>query len=237
MGVSIGNRVFEDVRRPSKELIESFAGIPSSNIGDNCGRLYCTNGTIRPFNDKPLLGPAFTVKVPLGDNCMIHVAMDLIKEGDILVIDGGGCEDRSLLGEMMMRYLEEKRIGGIVIDGAIRDCDYCKELPFPLYAKAVTPQGPYKNGPGEINVPVCCAGQVVFPGDILAGDADGIVVIHPDQAEELAAVSRKKKDGEVTQREKTQNGEYMLIHKEQYGRQTANLKTEIIKEAYSAKTW
>ena len=187
----IGFRIFPDFERPSKEMIEKYKGIPSSNIGDMVNRLSCMRG-INPYNDKLLLGCAFTVKVPMGDNLMIHQALDLARPGDIIVVDGEGSLERSLAGEIMFSYAAKRGIAGFVFDGAIRDVDGVRNLPIPVYARGITPQGPYKHGPGEINVPIACGGQVVFPGDILVGDADGIVVVRPEYAAELAEKSLEK---------------------------------------------
>lgn len=125
-----------------------------------------------------MLGSVITVKAPLGDNAMFHRALDLAQPGDVIVVDGGGCTKRSLAGEIMMQYAALKKIGGWVVDGALRDLDGLVNAPFPIYCKAITPQGPYKNGPGEINVPVVCGGVAVLPGDIAVGDGDGVVFIH-----------------------------------------------------------
>lgn len=196
MKQKIGLRIYKDFKRPPKELVQKFAGIPSSNIGDMLQRLSCMRHEIVPFNHHPLLGVAFTVKAAAGDNLILQKALDLAKPGDIIVVDGEGCKDRSLMGEMMLDYAQRRGVSGFVIDGAIRDANALKNASIPFYAVAVTPQGPYKNGPGEINVPIACGGQVVFPGDILVGDEDGIVVIRPEYAEELAELVQKKHSGE-----------------------------------------
>ena len=96
MSRSVGFRIFSDFKRPDPKLVNGFAGIPTSNISDMMNRLYNTNGTIKPFNRVPLLGTALTVKAPLGDNLMFHVALDLAQPGDVIVVDGGGCIERSL---------------------------------------------------------------------------------------------------------------------------------------------
>lgn len=206
MALTAGFRIFETIERPSRELIELFRGIPTSNINDNLNRLFCMRSYMRPFNKVPLLGTAVTVKAPMGDNLMIHKAIDIAQPGDILVIDGEGCTERASIGEMMYTLAASKGIAGIVIDGAIRDIDSLSYINMPVYAKAVTPQGPFKNGPGEINVPVSCGGQVVFPGDIIVGDADGIVVVRPEYAIELAEVSSKKHKSEEARLEKQREG-------------------------------
>lgn len=196
MKQKIGFRVYRDFKRPPAQVVEKFRGIPSSNIGDILNRLYCMRHEIQPFNGNELLGTAFTVKAPGGDNLMLHKALDLAKPGDVIVVDAEGRQDRSVIGEMMFTYTEKRGICGIVVDGAIRDADAARRSGMAIYASAVTPQGPYKFGPGEINVPIACGGQVVFPGDILVGDGDGIVVIRPDFAEELATEAVVKHENE-----------------------------------------
>lgn len=207
MAITAGFRIFKSIERPEREVVELFKGIPTSNINDNMNRLFCMRGYMRPFNSVPLLGTAVTVKSPMGDNLMIHKALDVAKPGDVIVVDGEGCENRSSIGEMMFTFAAMKGIAGIVIDGAIRDVDSLAKLNLAVYAKAVTPQGPFKNGPGEINVPVSCGGQVVFPGDIIIGDPDGIVVIRPEFARELAEISRKKHQSEEDRLQKQHAGE------------------------------
>ena len=195
----IGNRIFTEFKRPARELIEAFRDIPSSNINDEMNRLYCMHESIRlinPNTSKQLIGSAFTVKVPLGDNLFFHQALDMAQPGDVIVVDGGGYCNRSLAGEIMLKFAQYKGIAGIVVDGCLRDYDALSRMEMPIYCVGITPEGPYKNGPGEIGVPVACGGQVVFPGDILVGDPDGIVVIHKEDAAEMAEFAQKKKSGE-----------------------------------------
>ena len=158
--MDIGNRIFTKIDRADRELVEKFAGWPSSNINDMMNRLFCMRENIQRIgkHEKQLLGTAFTVKVPDGDNVFIHKALDLAEDGDVLVIDGNGCTSRSLMGEIMFTYAQNKGLRGIIVDGAIRDSDSLDELDIPVYAAAITPQGPYKNGPGEIGAPVSCGG-------------------------------------------------------------------------------
>lgn len=194
MAIDLGNRVFKNIERADRKIVDAFKDIPSSNINDMMNRLFCMRSSINRIGKvkNQLIGTAVTVKVPDGDNVMIHIAMDLCKEGDVLVIDGNGCTTRSLMGEFMFLYCQQKKLGGIIVDGAIRDWDSLNELDIPVYAAAITPQGPYKNGLGEVNVPVACGGQVVYPGDILVGDADGVVVIHKEDAPLIIEASRAK---------------------------------------------
>lgn len=185
--MSTGCKIITDYKRPNPELISRFKGMPVANIDDNMGRIAAVENSIVPIGKGQLLGSAFTVRVPQGDNLMFHAAMDLAKPGDVIVIDAGGFTDRAIFGELMAAYCKKRGIKGIVCDGAIRDKDSLSQMEdFPVYARSVTPNGPYKNGPGEINVPVVIGGKVVNPGDIVVGDEDGIIIISPEEAAMLA---------------------------------------------------
>lgn len=195
--MSIGFKVNYEITRPDRKLVEAFRGIPVANIADNMSRMSCMDGHLVPFNKSFLVGTALTVKAPDADNLMFHKALDIAKPGDVIVVKSIGDPTRSLCGEIMMRYAKARGIAGFVIDGLIRDVDGARKLEnFAIYAKGVTPLGPYKNGPGEINVPIACGDQVVFPGDIIVGDDDGLVVIRPDEAETVLELARKHMQNE-----------------------------------------
>ncbi len=193
---NIGFRICSKINRPPKELMQTFAAFPVSNIADNMGRMFCVCPEIRPFNAARLLGPAFTVRVPAGDNLMFHKAIDMAEPGDVLVVDGQGEKVHSLCGEIMVRHAMSRGLAGFVVDGTIRDCAALRELSFPVYARGVSPMGPYKNGPGEINVPISCGGAMVAPGCIVVGDEDGVVFIDPHDAPELAKKTKAHNDKE-----------------------------------------
>lgn len=190
----VGFRVFTKVERADRQLVERFRNIPTSNINDMMNRLYNTDATIKRYNPKagPMAGTAITVRAPLGDNAMFHRALDLAQPGDVVVVDAGGCNERALAGEIMMTYSVKKGIAGWVVNGALRDLGGLLECPMPVYCTGITPQGPYKNGPGEINVPVCCGGVVVMPGDIVIGDEDGVVVIRKEDAADIIGEAEDK---------------------------------------------
>ena len=195
--MSVGNKIIKEFNRPSKELVEMFQDMPVANIADTMGRIAAVDAAIEPLGKGQLLGPAFTIRVPQGDNLMFHAAMDLAQPGDVIVIDAGGFTDRAIFGELMATYCKSRGIKGIVCDGAIRDRNGLASMEdFQVYARSATPNGPYKNGPGEINVPVVIGGKVVHPGDIVVGDDDGIVIIAPEIAEvvakETAEISKKE---------------------------------------------
>lgn len=206
---AIGFRINNNFQRPDKELVEAFNGLPVANIADCMNRLPCLDSSIRPFNKVPLIGCAFTIRCEGGDNLMFYKGLRMAQPGDVLVIAGGGTMDRSYCGEIMARYAMSRGISGFIIDGCIRDCYEIAELPFPVYARGVNPNGPYKNGPGEIGYPVTCGGQVIFPGDILVGDGDGIVVIRPEDARQIEEETKKVSEKEAGLLEDIENGRGM----------------------------
>ena len=185
--------------RPSKELVQKFAGVPVANIDDCMNRTAAADSSIFPLNKAPLLGTAFTVKVPQGDNLMFHKAMDLAQRGDAIVIDAGGSIDRAIFGEIMVTYCQKRGLVGVIVDGAVRDSDSLAEMDFPVYAKGVTPDGPYKNGPGEIGGVISFGGRVVHPGDIVVGDADSVLFIRPHDAEEVLKAAKAVMEKEAGQ--------------------------------------
>jgi len=137
-----------------------------------------------------MVGTAFTVRTHRGDNLAIHQALALVGTGDVIVVDGGGDETRALIGEIMKDIAEQRGAAGFVIDGAIRDVAAFRSSDFPCFARAVIHRGPYKTGPGVINVPVSVGGAVISPGDIVVGDEDGVVSFSPSIAETLLAAVR-----------------------------------------------
>jgi len=173
------------VPKPPAEIMAGFRGAPTSVISDNLARLPGAVG-LKPYHrGGQLVGTAFTVRTRPGDNLAIHRALDLVGPGDVIVVDGGGDESRALIGEIMKNIAQWRKAEGYVIDGAIRDVAAFAADDFPCYARAVIHRGPYKNGPGEINVPVTIGGSVISPGDIVVGDEDGPVTFAPSEAPRL----------------------------------------------------
>ena len=198
--------------RPAPELIEAFKAIPTSVISDNLDRLAGSVG-LRPFHRAGrMVGVAFTVRTRSGDNLAIHQALELVGPGDVIVVDGGGDESRALVGEIMKNIAERRRAAGYVIDGAIRDVAAFAASDFPCFARSVIHRGPYKSGPGVINVPVSIGGAVISPGDIVVGDEDGVVSFTPSAAPQLleAVQAQIKREEQILQtiREDRYQGSY-----------------------------
>ncbi len=206
--MAVGFRAYLDFERVDESLVKEYQTIPSSNIGDCVKRMNCMFGGIKSFNKKRLVGAAFTIKVPAGDNLVAQMALDYAKPGDIIVIDGAGYQDRALVGGMMLAYAEQRKLGGFVVNGAVRDIEDIKSSTLPVFAIGATPLGPYREGPGEIGVPVVCGGQVVMPGDLLVGDADGLVVIPQQDAGELLEAVHKNLAMEQTEMAHMKDGTY-----------------------------
>jgi RraA family protein len=144
-----------------------------------------------------LAGPALTVKTRPGDNLMIHKALMIAAPGDVIVVDAGGDLTNSLFGEIMSTEAEVNGVAGLVLNGAIRDADAIRKGRLPIFAAGVTHRGPYKDGPGEINVPIALDGMVIEPGDLILGDDDGVLCVpFADTATVLEAARKKHADEE-----------------------------------------
>lgn len=197
-----GFRILRRARKVSPEVVERFRELPVANVSDSMARVTAGGSRLRPVHaGGALAGPALTVKSRPGDNLMLHKALDLAEPGDVVVVDAGGDTTNSLMGELMHAYAERKGVAGIVIYGAIRDSAYMRASRFPVFATGITHRGPYKDGPGEINVPVAIEGMVVHPGDLVMGDDDGVVCVPFDDCEAVLAATRAKHEAETRQME------------------------------------
>ncbi|MGC8118620.1 RraA family protein [Metapseudomonas otitidis] len=175
---------------PSVEArwLEAFANIPSAIVSDCLGRNSGALG-LKPFHgEKPLLGTALTVRTRPGDNLMVLKAIQMARPGDVVVIDGSGDTTRAVVGGIMRAMALRAGVVGFAVSGAIRDLAEWRGGELPVFALDNAHRGPSSEGNGEINVPVSCAGMLVTPGDLVIGDADGVVAIPRG---ELAQVHRR----------------------------------------------
>jgi RraA family protein len=184
----------------TNELVRRLADIPAANIGDAQERTGAASGLSPVWAGARLAGPAYTVWTRPGDNLYIHKALDEAQPGDVIVVNGGGDQSRALIGDMIGIKAKNMGIAGFVIDGAVRDADALADCGLPVFARSVTPAGPYKFGPGRLQVPVAIDGVVVSPGDIVVADADGVVVIRRDEAEQVLAEAETIEAREVAKR-------------------------------------
>ena len=190
-------------------LVQAFKRSSTAIISDNLDRLPGAIG-IRPFHqvNEVMVGPALTVRVAAGDNLAIHKALDLVKPGDVVVVDGDGDISRALVGEIMMTIAQVRGAAGFVVNGAIRDRKAFTQAGFPCFARAAIHRGPFKNGPGEIGVNVSIGGLVVGPGDIVVGDEDGVVAFPQAIAADLlkAVQAQELREEEILR--SIRNGSY-----------------------------
>jgi RraA family protein len=193
----LGLQILQRRRQVSTRIVDAFRGLPVANISDCMTRMSAGGPRLRPMHKGgPLAGPALTVKCRPGDNLMIHKALTLAQPGDVIVVDAGGDLTNALFGEIMVATAVRIGLAGVVLNGAVRDSEEIGQGDFPLYAAGVTHRGPYKDGPGEINVPIAIDGMVIHPGDLIVGDPDGLLCVPFDEAEQLLAATHKKMEAE-----------------------------------------
>ena len=189
----IGLQIRKRERQVDARVVAQFHDIPVANISDMMWRMTAGGPTLRPMHASGRLGgPALTVKTRPGDNLMIHKAISMAQPGDVIVVDAGGDLTNSLIGELMVSHSIKRGIAGFIINGAVRDIDYIAAGRFPVYAAGVTHRGPYKDGPGEINVPIAIDGMVIRPGDLIVGDADGFLCIPYDDVDAVYRAATEK---------------------------------------------
>ncbi len=214
----IGSRRNPSSVQADVAVIAEFRTVATALISDNLARLPGAVG-LRPFHmgDATMAGTALTVRTSNGDNRAIHEPLDLVRPGDVIVVDGGGDVSRALVGEIMTTIGRTRGAAGFVIDGAIRDAAGLARSDFPCFARAAIHKGPYKNGHGEINVSVSVGGLVIEPGNIVVGDADGIVAFPQSIAAELLLAARAQEAREAETLESIRAGRYVGQYAKQPG--------------------
>jgi len=192
-----GIRTNPSAPRVSADIVATLRDIPVALLSDNMQRNRGSVG-LQPYHQPaPLAGTAVTVLTRGGDNLAILRAFEFCRPGDVMVVDAGADVTNAVIGGILSFYGASIGLAGMVIDGAIRDVAEIRERAFPVYARGVNHRGPYKDGPGAINIPVTVGGMVVHPGDLVVGDQDGLVAFAPDMAASLiekAATQRAKEE-------------------------------------------
>lgn len=182
---------------------EKWRNLPPAVVSDCMNRCQVMAGAIKPVvRGMTLLGQARTVTCMVGDNSAVHIAIGMLEPGQILVVDAGGFEDTAIWGGIMTRAALQQKIGGLVVDGAVRDVAEIREFGFSTFARAIVPAGPHKGFGGIIDGPISCAGCPVKSGDIVIGDDDGVCVVPLERADEILAASLDK----IAQEEQTNAG-------------------------------
>ena len=206
----LGARRFPSAPQADARHIEALRQLAVALVSDNMHRGTGSLG-VAPFH-KPgpltMAGTVVTVRCRGGDNLLPLRAFDYCRPGDVLVIDAGGDLSNAVVGGIITAAAAMLGLAGMVIDGAIRDVAEIREREFPVYARGVNHRGPYKNGPGEINVPVCIGGMVVQPGDIILGDQDGLLAFPAAEAAQLIEKARQQHDKEQQQMQEILQGRW-----------------------------
>lgn len=191
----------------SADLLARLRKLPAANIGDVQDRLGMMDAGISAiWPGARIVGTAVTVLTAAGDNKVIHAAMDAAEPGEVIVINGLGDMNRALIGELMGEKAHALGLGGFVIDGCVRDGEALAEIPMPVFARGLTPAGPYKNGPGYIGRPVAMGGVVVSVGDVIVGDSDGVVVIRRSEVAAVVERAEEKFAQELAKRQMLRQG-------------------------------
>ena len=186
------------IERVPASLVEAAREFQASILADVGGRRGTLHGRIQPLSKTmKVAGPAITVEVRPGDNLMIHAALQLAQPGDVIVVDGKGDLSCALTGALMAAHAQKVGVAGFVIDGAVRDTDECARGSFPIFAAGANPNGPVKAVAGRINWPVSVGGTTVNPGDLIVGDADGVVVVPREHAAAIVGGAQAKVDAEA----------------------------------------
>ena len=189
----IGLRILNRTRAVDHAIAHRYLEVPVANVSDCMARMSAGGARLRPMHGSGrMAGPALTVKTRPGDNLMVHKALQLAVPGDVIVVDAGGDLTNAIIGEIMVGDAMRRHLGGIVINGAIRDAAWIKVGSFPVFAAGVTHRGPYKDGPGEINVPIAIDGMVIEPGDLIIGDDDGLLCVPYAETQALLDAANHK---------------------------------------------
>jgi 4-hydroxy-4-methyl-2-oxoglutarate aldolase len=179
-----GWQIVTDVARASDELLARFRGVGTGPVCDALGRFAAMDYQIKPLDPRMnLVGSALTVWTRPCDNIAIYKALEMAQPNDVLVIATHEYATNSVWGELTTLVGRARGLAGMVTDGTVRDSREIIDVGLPIFARGLTPNSPFKSGPAKINVPISCGGINVMPGDIVVGDADGVVVVPMEQAE------------------------------------------------------
>ncbi len=205
--MAIGFGINKRSRKVGDDVVARFRELPVANVSDSMSRMAAGGSKLRPLHAGGVLaGPALTVKTRPGDNLMVHAALNRAEPGDVLVVDAGGDLTNSIIGELMLAYAESRGMAGVVIYGAVRDYGAIRAGHFPVFAAGITHRGPYKDGPGEVNVRIAIEGMVIEPGDLILGDDDGLLCVPYDDVDAVYAAATAKQAAEEKTMASTRGG-------------------------------
>jgi 4-hydroxy-4-methyl-2-oxoglutarate aldolase len=205
------HKVVRKIPRPSADAIKTLGEQGTATVHEAQGRIGLLASYMRPiYNSAKMAGPAVTVSCQAGDNLMIHAAVEVCQPGDVLVVTTKSPSTDGMFGELIATSLIARGVKGLIIDAGVRDVADLTAMEFPVWSKAIHAHGTVKATPGSVNVPVVCAGETIYPGDVIVADVDGVVVVRRQDAEKVAKLGQDRLAKEASSRAKLKAGELSL---------------------------
>ena len=200
--------IVRNIQRADREVARRLGVFGVATVHEAQGRIGLMRPYMRPIYAAARVGgTAVTVLCHPGDNLMLHAAIEIVQPGDVLVVATTSESTDGMFGDLLAVSCRARGVEGLVIDAGVRDTADIAAMQFPVWAKAISAQGTVKNTAGHVNVPIICGGTIVNPGDVMVGDADGVVVVQRDSAEEVTRLAAERVKKEETTRERLRNGE------------------------------
>ncbi len=205
------HKIVRRIPRPDAELVRVLGTAGVATVHEAQGRTGLMRPYMRPiYPTARLAGPAVTVSCQAGDNLMIHAAIAVCQPGDVLVVVTTSESTDGMFGELLGVSCQAHGVAGLIIDAGVRDTAELTAMNFPVWAKAISSQGTVKSTAGDVNIPVVCAGAMIYPGDVIVADADGVVVVPREEAAQVAEASQQRLAKEEKTRERLRKGELGL---------------------------